>query len=677
MKKSSIILVASFGFMLTACEDVPAPYEVIFNDEDEPEYNGEALPFTSSALSSGFEIYTPSEFPSAASWSTGSSYVQVTGYVDADGDGKKEYNQTQSWLVTPALYTKTDESVVLNFDYTIRYGSSLSASELKANHKVYVSKNYSGDVNAATWTELDFTPSLSPYSDWTLYSSGDIEIPKEFQNVDNVYVAFFYQTTSTSSSKVSTWELENLMIYAGTPQEGGDDPTPSVEVQSMPYTSTNLGDFDVITTKGVAWSMGSTYAKASGYLSDTKTYDPTDTWLVSPAINTKTTSGVVINAQQVIRYIYNDSDLDNLTMWASTDYAGNVQTATWTQLSYKPVASSTNDWTFYAAKTVSLPSSLLNQEKVYIAYRFQCGSDASATWELKEFSIKEGTDSGSDDDPSGGGSTDPAKQISVSEFLRLQDTNTTYRLAGKIANVVAGKEQYGNFDLVDATGSIYVYGLVDANGTYCFQTLGLAEGDSIVVEGKYAEYNGKSEINKAVYISSSKGEGGGSDDPSGGDDSDIPTFTSIVNGDFETWTNDLPDHWKSASSASSATLKPSTDAHGGKYSVYMEGTSANKRLAYEETVFEAGTYTVKFFAKAGGTATSSYGYQCRVGYVPVTNGSVGEYAYQDGYSTITSDSWTEVTYTFTLESATTICLVVMNPKNCGDLYVDDYTVVKN
>lgn len=109
--------------------------------------------------------------------------------------------------------------------------------------------------------------------------------------------------------------------------------------------------------------------------------------------------------------------------------------------------------------------------------------------------------------------SDGAPLISVADFLEKKDPNTTYRLSGKIANVVAGKEQYGNFDLVDETGSIYIYGLVDETGAYTFQAHGLKEGDELVLEGKYAEYNGKSEINKALYISHKSGSDVDPDEP--------------------------------------------------------------------------------------------------------------------------------------------------------------------
>ena len=505
MKKFSILIAALLGLTLTACEDVPAPYEVIFNDDTNPDFEGAILPYTSANLSAGFEIYTPSDYPSIASWSTGSSYVQITGYVDADGDGTKEYNYTQSWLISPALYTATTESLVLNFDYTIRYANSMNAAELAANHKVLVSKDYDGDVALATWKELNFKPKASPYSDWTLYGSGDIEIPAEYQNCDNVHVAFYYQVTDLK--KVSTWELQNLMIYAGIPEETPDEPADTGETKEMPWTSASLNDFKAVTVKGIDWSLGSTYAKASGYVNSS--YTETDAWLVSPAINTKTSSGVVIDVQHVIRYTNSAADLANHTMWASTDYDGDVSKATWTKLNYKPEASPTNTWDFYPAKTVGLPEALLNKDKVYIAYRYQCTSERASTWELKEFSIKEGT-APIDDDPQPG---TPAEEITIGEFLSKADPNTTYRLTGTVKNI--SNTLYGNFDLVDETGSVYIYGLLDKDGNaQKFESIGIKEGDTVTLEGKYKDYNGKAEIANAQYISHvSNGDGPGPSTP--------------------------------------------------------------------------------------------------------------------------------------------------------------------
>ena len=102
---------------------------------------------------------------------------------------------------------------------------------------------------------------------------------------------------------------------------------------------------------------------------------------------------------------------------------------------------------------------------------------------------------------------------------------------------------------------------------------------------------------------------------------------------------------------------------------------SNKRLASQEITLAAGTYVFSFYAKA--TADPA---QVRPGYVPVTNGKVGSYAYGD-YANLTTGSWTLVTHEFTLSTETTVCLVVMNPKKSNysagkDVLIDDATLTK-
>ena len=103
--------------------------------------------------------------------------------------------------------------------------------------------------------------------------------------------------------------------------------------------------------------------------------------------------------------------------------------------------------------------------------------------------------------------------ISVADFLAAADTATTYELTGEITRVV--DTTYGNFDLTDATGTIYVYGLLTPDGQAQKQwaAAGLKQGDKITVKGVYSEYNGQAQIKNAIYVSHEAGEGGGNEEP--------------------------------------------------------------------------------------------------------------------------------------------------------------------
>ena len=152
----------------------------------------------------------------------------------------------------------------------------------------------------------------------------------------------------------------------------------------------------------------------------------------------------------------------------------------------------------------------------------------------------------------------------------------------------------------------------------------------------------------------------------------------LANGNCETWDGTTPVNWKTTSKAGNASLKQSTDAHGGSYSISVGfNASQNKRLGYKEITLKAGTYKFSFYAKST-TADAS---QCRPGYVVVTNGVADKnYNYREKYEPLNNSTWTLVSYEFTLTETKTICLVVMNPKTTSyataqDILVDDASLV--
>lgn len=102
-------------------------------------------------------------------------------------------------------------------------------------------------------------------------------------------------------------------------------------------------------------------------------------------------------------------------------------------------------------------------------------------------------------------------------------------------------------------------------------------GDEVVVCAKLINYMGNTpETNQGGKLISVNGktsiEGGSEtpDTPSTGD-------TTTPNGDFETWVDGKPNNWKTASTACNATLTQSTDAHNGKYSVKVGGSTTLQR----------------------------------------------------------------------------------------------------
>lgn len=94
------------------------------------------------------------------------------------------------------------------------------------------------------------------------------------------------------------------------------------------------------------------------------------------------------------------------------------------------------------------------------------------------------------------------KKVSIAEFVAApENASVFYEITGTVANVK--QTYYGNFDLVDETGSVYVYGLYDApGGKYgIFESKELKEGDKLTIRGTRGSYNGLIEALSSYYVS--------------------------------------------------------------------------------------------------------------------------------------------------------------------------------
>ena len=102
-------------------------------------------------------------------------------------------------------------------------------------------------------------------------------------------------------------------------------------------------------------------------------------------------------------------------------------------------------------------------------------------------------------------------RLTIAKFLELKDENTAYEIEGVASGL---NENYASFDLTQDGAKIYIYKTVDDKGAkVSLSTLGIAEGDTVVVRGKYLAYKQndgtiKDEINPATYVSHKKATGG-------------------------------------------------------------------------------------------------------------------------------------------------------------------------
>lgn len=206
--------------------------------------------------------------------------------------------------------------------------------------------------------------------------------------------------------------------------------------------------------------------------------------------------------------------------------------AKWVELSYAfPNGDKSGRWD-QASSTFTLPAGT-SKLSVYFA------SDIASSHRLDDVELVNASVAGTaidfskgvdlNGDGSGtGGDTDGVDHgaTKVSAFLSAaESTNDWYELTGVISNLKDG-DKYGNFDLTDDSGSVYVYGVLSQKGgeKQKFQDLvskyKIANGGTITIKANRGSYNDKVEAMNAYFISYTAGEGG-----EGGDDGGTPVVT--------------------------------------------------------------------------------------------------------------------------------------------------------
>ena len=166
---------------------------------------------------------------------------------------------------------------------------------------------------------------------------------------------------------------------------GATPPVPGNEIFSETFAN-GQGGFtiqDVVLPEALTyvWQYASNYScmKASAYVG--QAYEA-ESWLVSPAINLSGISSAKLTFSQAVNYA---SPNGALSMMISTDYDGNVTTATWTELSLDQWPAGSN-WTFVTSSADLTP---YVGQTVYIAFKYTSTTSASATWEVKDFVVEE------------------------------------------------------------------------------------------------------------------------------------------------------------------------------------------------------------------------------------------------------------------------------------------------
>lgn len=96
------------------------------------------------------------------------------------------------------------------------------------------------------------------------------------------------------------------------------------------------------------------------------------------------------------------------------------------------------------------------------------------------------------------------KYTTIAKVLEENAVGKTFFVKGSVTKIV--NTEYGNWTIVDETGSIYIYGTLDANGQdKNFASLGLEEGDMVEISGPYSVYNDTPQLKYVTILKHEKG----------------------------------------------------------------------------------------------------------------------------------------------------------------------------
>lgn len=373
----SVLAVAIMAFTFTSCEDVPSPY-------DDPNNNGEGTELPEGVLLDQSFTNSLGDFTSVSAsgslkWYNDYSSAMVTGYQDFDGDGEKENQAGVTYLISPEIDMTDVENAYITINHAINY----ERGDINTNNSILISKNYSGDVNTATWETLNYnTDGLNSSFDFIVKS---VNIPASYMG-GNIVIALRH---TCSENQSSTWEVKSIEVMEGQAEEENPD-TPADGTYIDEAFSTSFGTFSVETIKGTPWIIDYSTAKATGYDNASATTTPSESYIVSSPVDLSASKGAYITFEYILRYVTNyGTPIEGINnkVLITDNYTGDPSTTKWTDIT--GTLTEGFDWNTWSTYSTNVPSSFIGKNNVVMALYYSCES-SSGTWEVKNLKMKEG-----------------------------------------------------------------------------------------------------------------------------------------------------------------------------------------------------------------------------------------------------------------------------------------------
>ena len=357
----------ALGF--TACEDVPSPYGLPTEKQQQQPASKEVLLEESFASSLGsFKNYTTS---GEGAWKIDFKTAKASGY---DNAAKKTTAGTY-YLVSSEIDLTGVDNAYVALDYIMRYNKG------DENQQLLITDAFNAEKPAEGWTVVN--QKWTEAADWKNFVNDKVAIPAAFLG-KKVHIAFRYNTDNKSGS---TWEIKNLKVQRGvvTPSTPEQPVQPNTNGPLIDESfAATLGTFTNQTTSGEgAWKIDFKSAKASGYDNASKKTTAGTYYLVSPEVDL--TAAKTENAHVALEYIlrYNKADA-NQQLLITDAYNPAQPEAGWTVLNQKWTEGS--DWKTYTSANFDIPEAFLGK-KVRIAFRYNSDDKSGSTWQIKNVKL--------------------------------------------------------------------------------------------------------------------------------------------------------------------------------------------------------------------------------------------------------------------------------------------------
>ena len=200
------------------------------------------------------------------------------------------------------------------------------------------------------------------------------------------------------------------------------------------------------------------------------------------------------------------------------------------------------------------------------------------------------------------GEAPTVKKVTVAEFLAAAEDDTIYELTGEITNVA--NTTYGNFDLTDETGTVYIYGLSSPSGEQKYWAeSGAKKGDTITVQTVRTSYQGTPQGKDAIFVSLVPGSGGGEEPtPSPAEGPYASDVAFVCSADDST--NAVYGHGATTIGNNAVTgFKLGKSKQEGKFTSAAVGVSGDKYLNFYASAWK-GTSATLYFRVDGGAVQS-------------------------------------------------------------------------